>query len=87
MNLCSMVLHARPAQLEAVQAHLAGLPGVEVHAATGNGRVVLTVEDADAHRFSATMMGMHEVPGVLNAALVYEYHETEEVTQREEVSP
>ncbi|RCX32918.1 chaperone NapD [Thioalbus denitrificans] len=83
MNLCSMVLNARPAQAAAVRTRLEAIEGVEVHAVSDTGRLVLTLEHPDRTYYAETMMQMHNVAGVLSAALIYEFHDEQEVTQKE----
>ena len=83
MNLCSMVVHIRPEALERARTRIAALDGVEVHAATPAGRLVLTVEHPDPQRFTETTTVVHNVAGVFSAALVFEYHDSEEAAQSE----
>jgi periplasmic nitrate reductase NapD len=73
MNISSVVLRARPADLVQVRSALAALPGVEVHAATGEGRVVITVEDAATANAADTFVRLHEIRGVMSVAMVYHY--------------
>jgi nitrate reductase NapD len=75
MNISSLVVHVRPECAAAAQQALRALPGVEIHAASADGRLVVTVEaDSDGHasqihdRIAAT-------PGVMSAALVYHQFE------------
>lgn len=75
MNLCSVVVQTRPSQVDAVRKRLLDLEGVEVHATTAAGKLVVTVEHADQGACGATIMDLHNVDGVLSAALVYEYHD------------
>jgi len=85
MNICSMVVHARPERLDNVRGTLSAMPGVEVHAESDAGKLVVTIENDDRMALTETLMGMNNVEGVLSAALVYEYNEqqdsSEEVSQ------
>lgn len=76
MNISGVIVHARPEQLAAVQEQLRQIVGVEVHAATEDGRLVVTVEDADDRMMADSVMNLHNIPGVLSAAMVY--HQFEE---------
>jgi nitrate reductase NapD len=73
MNICSLVVHARPEQLGAVQAGLEAMPGVEVHGRSDDGKLVVTVEDAGETLASDSVMAIQNVSGVLNAVLIYHY--------------
>ena len=74
-NLCGVLVHARPRRQAEVRGVLAALPGVEVHAALEDGRLVVTVEDAGHARAADTLSRIHRVEGVLSAALVYHHCE------------
>ncbi len=74
MNVAGVLVHATPAKLVELRRALAALPGVELHAATDDGRLVLTVEDA-AVSAGDTVLALHRLDGVLSAALVYHHFE------------
>jgi len=76
-NLCGVLVHFRPERREAIGCALAALPGVEVHHATDDGRMVVTVEDAGAEWAGATITRFNEIEGVLNVALVYHHFGSE----------
>ena len=61
MNICSVIVHARPEQTAAVQSRLAGLPGVEVQGGDESGKFIVTVEDADGVSAADTMMSFNSV--------------------------
>ena len=81
MNIAGVVIHARPEKLAGVETQLTGLPGVEVHATTEDGRMVVTVED-EAPRLADTVMGLQDVDGVLSASLIYHHFEESEQAQQ-----
>ncbi len=73
MNISGIVLRARPARLEAVRSALAALPGVELHAATADGRIVITLEDAGTASAADTFVRLHDIRGVMSVAMIYQY--------------
>ncbi len=73
MNICSVVVHTRPEQLDAVQDRLKEMPGVEIHGGSEEGKLIVTVEDTDTSMAADTMMAFNDVNGVLNTILVYHY--------------
>ena len=77
MNISSAVLHTRADALSRVRRTLAGFPGVEVHAVTDDGRMVITIEGDDARQMGDTLASLHDVKGVLSAAMIYQYCEPE----------
>ena len=81
MNTYRAILHARPGQVGALRARLATLPGVEVHAATAEGRLIVSIEAEDDATTTATFETLGALPGVLSASLIY--HQTESDPDKE----
>jgi nitrate reductase NapD len=73
MNISSIVVHARPENMEALRGQMAALAGVEIHAAQDDGRMVITVEDCPEAAPADTIMKVQLLPGVLGAAMIYNY--------------
>ncbi|MDO5644058.1 MAG: chaperone NapD [Paracoccus sp. (in: a-proteobacteria)] len=75
MNICGCLVHVAPASLDAARAQIASMEGVEIHATTEEGRMVVVVEDTDSMRASDIIMEIHQVPGVLSLTLNYHHFE------------
>nr|VFK47326.1 MAG: nitrate reductase NapD [Candidatus Kentron sp. TC]VFK50034.1 MAG: periplasmic nitrate reductase chaperone NapD [Candidatus Kentron sp. TC]VFK63112.1 MAG: nitrate reductase NapD [Candidatus Kentron sp. TC] len=75
MDICSILLFARPERLSSVQDTLHDMEGVEVHAATPDGRIVVSVEKDNQEQFSETVLTLRGIGGVIDANLVYHFHE------------
>lgn len=75
MNISGVIVRARPENLAAVRARLAAIAGVEVHAATDDGRLIVTVEEADDRLLADAVLGLNNVPGVLAASMVYHQYD------------
>nr|VFK25118.1 MAG: periplasmic nitrate reductase chaperone NapD [Candidatus Kentron sp. MB] len=75
MDLCSILLQARPSHSTTIQSALKQLPGVELHATAPDGRMVVTVEGDDPQQFNRTVLRLGEIDGVIDASLVYHYHD------------
>ena len=73
MNISSIVIHSHPHESPALQGKLANLPGVDVHAAMDDGRIIITIEDTPAGAPTKTLMDVQNMQGVLSAAMVYNY--------------
>ncbi len=74
MNICSLVVHAKPHLAANVQTRLEEFPGVEIHGGQAEGKLVVTVEDCDgAGSVPDTMAAFNDVKGVLNTVLIYHY--------------
>lgn len=77
MNISSAIVHAGPGQLPVVQAGLAGLEGVEVHAVSPEGKLIVTIESADDGSNVATYEEIGRLQGVMSTAMVYHQIESE----------
>ena len=73
MNVCSVVVHAKPEKSALVQARLEEFPGVEVHGGGEEGKLIVTVEDADEDSVADTMMAFNSVEDVISSILIYHY--------------
>lgn len=80
-NICGVLVHAAPERLEAAKRGLLALPGVEIHLEAENGRLVVTVEDADGVPASLTLSGFNAIEGVVSTALVYHHCETDDLSE------
>lgn len=72
-NICGVLVHASSPDIHQVQACLNGIPGVEVHSVAADGRLVVTVEGETRRQVADTLSGLHEIQGVLSAAMVYQF--------------
>jgi len=84
MNISSAILHIVPARLDEACAVLAGMPGVEIHARSPEGKVVVTLEDDDTEAAANRYVALHGVPGVAAVAMVYQYSDEESDTEEVE---
>ena len=73
MNICSVIVHARPERIAEVQQQLDALPGVEVQGMDESGKLIVTVEDADNAEAADTMMSFNSLGGVISSTLIYHY--------------
>ncbi len=81
IDICGVLVQARPERLAEVGDRLAAIPGVEVHAQDPQGRLVVIVEPSDGRRTIDTVSGLGEVEGVVATSLVYQYLEDDEIEQ------
>lgn len=73
MSISGLVLHIHPADAEGMRDRIGAIAGVEVHAVTGEGRVVITVDLPDDRAAADTFMELQNMAGVLSTALVYNH--------------
>jgi len=79
MHISGVLVHIRPEKVNAVKSRLNALSGVEIHAMTDDGRLVVTIENDDGTMVD-TMNSFHDIEGVLSASLIY-HHFDEEIEQ------
>ena len=88
MSISGLVVHARPEQVEDVQARLMALEGVEIHGVSDEGKIVVTV-DVENDRIAAdTLIEMQKQVGVLSASLIYNHFEKsyeENLVEKEQI--
>jgi nitrate reductase NapD len=81
IDICGVLVQARAERVPEVRERLTRIPGVEVHAATEDGRLVVTVEGSVEHPTLDTISGLIDVPGVAATSLVYQYSDHQEREQ------
>jgi nitrate reductase NapD len=77
MNISSLIVDVRPECLAGVQGTLLKWPGVEVHAATPQGKLIVTVETDAAASSTDAFARIAAVEGVMSVAMVYHQVEPE----------
>ncbi|WP_269581509.1 chaperone NapD [Roseibium sp. Sym1] len=75
MNICGCLVHATAEKADAVRSGVEALDGVEVHAVSEDGRLVVVVEDTETKKASEQIMAMHQIPGVISVTLTYHHFE------------
>jgi nitrate reductase NapD len=75
MNISSVVVHARSEATDAVFGRLAAIAGVEVHAVSDLGRLIVSIEAASDRETADVFEDIQRLEGVLSASLVYSHFE------------
>lgn len=75
LNIGGLVVSARPGDMDRVTSALSDLPGVEVHAASPEGRLVVTVDLPGEGDVAAALHNIRDTDGVLAASVVYSHIE------------
>jgi len=81
MNISGVVVRTFPQDIECVSQSLSQMDGVEVHGASNDGRLVVTVEQPGENLTVDILMEMQGLPGVLSASMIY--HQFEELGPEE----
>ncbi len=77
MHIAGVIVRTRPEHAEQVRTEFGRISGVEVHAVTPEGRLVVTIESSDQDSAASRFVSLQEVPQVMSAALVYEQSEAD----------
>jgi nitrate reductase NapAB chaperone NapD len=74
MNVSGVLVRARPERFPEVISALRDIGGVEIHETReAGGQIVLTVEDGPHWSVEDSLLKVHLVDGISDAALVYQY--------------
>lgn len=73
VNLCGVLVHTQPEYIDQVRMGLESESGVEVHAVTEDGRIILTVEKETRRETGDTLTNFQNIKHVLSTSLVYQY--------------
>lgn len=75
MNISGIVVHTSPDKIDMIRAQLEKIPGVEVHAASAEGKMVVTIEKSDDREATDVFEEISRIPGILSTAMVYHHFE------------
>jgi len=78
IHVCGVLVQSRPDDINAVEAGLLKIPGVEIHDRAEDGRLIVTIEDTEDAPASSSLADVYKVDGVLGASLVYHQWDVED---------
>ncbi len=81
MNISSIIVHAKPTELLSVRGNIEQIPGVEIHAVTDDGKLVVTIESETDGETAGIFDRINVMDGVMSAAMVF--HQFESDPQKE----
>ena len=84
MSITGLVVRARPERADRVAEIISGIDGVEVHTVTGEGRLVVTVDNLDDAAAAKIFDNFQDIEGVLNTSLVYTRFENDLADKEQE---
>jgi nitrate reductase NapD len=73
MDICGLIVWARPEMRAGVRRRLAAMSGLQIHADSDNGRFVITLEDTPGRSTAGALLELQALDGVIHAAPVYSY--------------
>lgn len=72
-NICGVVIHATADKKVMIESTLSQITGVEVHASTDQGKLVVTVESEDNHYVADIIDSFKDIDGVLTSSMIYQF--------------
>ena len=83
MDISSAILHIVPGRPAEAPEALLRLSGLEIHAESPEGKMVVVLEDDDLESAANKYVTLHGMPGVASVAMVYQYSDDESVETEE----
>ena len=77
VDISSIVVHVTPTAVARVRTLIDTLPGVQTHAASDDGKLVVTIEAPSEGESVALMEAVRALPDVLAVAMVFHQCETD----------
>jgi nitrate reductase NapD len=77
MKIISLVLKFLPEHAGEIRTAIAEIPGASVEADSGDGRMIVLVEDGDDYSTADSIIKVHQVPNVMSITLAYEYSDAD----------
>ena len=77
LNISSVIVHARPGTAESVQAGLSAVAGVEIHAVSDDGKLIVTIETDDDRATANTYEAIGQMDNVMSVSMVYHQVESD----------
>ncbi len=74
-HISSLVVHVRPERAAAISTRIGQLAGAEVQPCDAAGKIIVTLETATTGDIVERLNVIHDLPGVISAALIYHHWE------------
>jgi nitrate reductase NapD len=83
MHVAGVIVHARPGQAEAARQVLEKIELAEIHASSGEGKLVVTLLGETRREVADALLGLEHHKPILNATLVYEESDSDFFAERQ----
>jgi nitrate reductase NapD len=83
MNISGVLVRARPENCEKLKQQLGRIEGVEVHATTDDGKLIVTVLASGDQATADAVYQLQDMPGVIAASMIYHHFEDDAELQQE----
>jgi len=83
IHIAGIVVFTQTDQIDAITSCIRTIPSATIHAASQDGKLVVTLETDSTKRTLDYMDAMRALPGVSDVALVYQHAEPREALEQE----
>ncbi|WP_281400848.1 chaperone NapD [sulfur-oxidizing endosymbiont of Gigantopelta aegis] len=82
MNICSVIVSAKPEKSHAISQLLEEMEGIDVFGGVDEGKIIATLEDSGEKALADKMAAINNLKGVINATMIY--HQEADIKEMEE---
>ncbi len=83
MNICSVIVNARPENAPGISDLLNDMEGVDVFGGVKEGKIIATLEDAGEKALADKMAAINNIKGVIDVAMIYHQEEKDTAMEKE----
>jgi len=76
LNISSAIVYAKSTQEQILRAHLSQMEGVEIHASTDDGKLIVTIESDSDRTAVDTYEAIERIDSVLSVAMIFQQTES-----------
>lgn len=84
MNICSVIVNAKPENSPKIRDILTEMDGVDVFGGVEEGKLIVTLEDSGEKALADRMAALNDIKGVIDVAMIY-HREADDKAMEEEI--
>jgi len=84
MNICSVIVNAKPKNAPKIRDILVAMDGVDVFGGVEEGKLITTLEDSGEKALADKMAALNDIKGVIDVAMIY-HQEANDKAMEEEI--
>lgn len=86
ISVCGVMVFVHPEKREEVEERMLEIPGLEIHGASEEGKLVVTIETDSYKKTGDAVTRLQNVKGILSISMIYQHAESVEDDEVEELS-
>ena len=84
ISVCGVLVYVHPDKREEVEANMLEIEGLEIHGASEEGKLVVTVETDSYKKTGDAITRLQHISGILSLSMIYQHAESIDETENEE---